>query len=721
MTSHSRHALLWGFLALSNIYIFPPGVDAFWRMNCGLIQTGRLDLIVSPGAVATHVHKISGASNFGPSSTYADLLASQCTSCEIQADKSAYWTPQLYYQHGDGTTFDEVPNGGTVVYYLGRGENRSNIEPFPPGFRMVSGDASLRSNDTGSMTYADPSKNIRGRPLSDRVSFACLDSTAGPMPEQNYMFRTECDNGLRAQIQFPSCWDGRAYQADQSHVAHMSQIDNGVCPPSHPRQLAHLFFEVLYGVNDVRQEAGGRFVFANGDPTGFGFHGDFLNGWDAAVLEDAIAQCVNNDDIDGRIDRCPPLAKSQTPYFSTNCPECPPMVDEKVRGTVVGGLPGCNIVTEGPGRAVSPPPSCPVPSMNQVPNQEAIPMFDAVVGQKLASGSTWAFSGCVADDGNMRALSGYATSSNNMTIETCTVACGARGFPLAGLEYSRECYCGKTLGGGGNSNSAVNCTAMPKMVCAGNATQWCGAPKLLTLWNDTSSASSNTASGGSSQLAAANGTAVYVACYTDGNGGRTLDRDSYSSDAMTVDACAAFCQSKNYALLGVEYGRECYCGNAARAAASSLVGSEKECGMACKGNTSQTCGGSARISVWNNTLYVPTRSPTSVNNGQFGYMGCYSEGTSGRALGKSSGNGSGKSDVTNDAKMTVEKCAMFCSGKGYMYMGVEYGQECYCNNKGPVNGAVRAGEGDCSMACKGDLTEWCGGGSRINVYKADDV
>ena len=37
--------------------------DAFWRMSCSVIQEGRIDPIVSPGKVASHAHKISGASS----------------------------------------------------------------------------------------------------------------------------------------------------------------------------------------------------------------------------------------------------------------------------------------------------------------------------------------------------------------------------------------------------------------------------------------------------------------------------------------------------------------------------------------------------------------------------------------------------------------------------------------------------------------------------------
>ncbi|KAI1084815.1 WSC-domain-containing protein [Whalleya microplaca] len=830
-----KNSLL-GILATS---VCLQGVDAFWRMSCGLIQTGRLDPIVTPGSISPHVHKVSGASNFGLSNTYDDLFASQCTSCEIQDDKSAYWTPQLYYQYANGS-FVDVPNGGTVVYYLGRGDNRTNVEPFPPGFKMVSGDPFLRSNDTTTMTYSDSTKNIQGRLLSDRVSFACLDSS-GNIPEQNYMFRTDCNNGMRAQIQFPSCWDGRDYQADQSHVAYMSRIDNGVCPPSHPRQLIHLFFEVIYGVNDINKEQGGRFVFSNGDPTGFGFHGDFINAWNATVLKDALSQCANNDSLNGQISLCPPLAKSQTPYFTTNCPERKAIVNEKVKG-ILDTLPGCNPVTNGPGRASVP--SCAnqtTPSVNTVTNSSS-KMFDPVVGQKLGA-SAFAYVGCAADASGTRTLNGYATTSDNMTIESCTSICKTNGYPLSGLEYSKECYCGNSLG----SVALTNCTSTSKMICAGNSTEWCGAPSLLTVWNDTSyvpppvlsvgttkinnstatylgcfsdpggnnralggatkvdtvamtnemcasfckdsgyslagteyyqecfcgnsntgtnitdisqcdakckgnsqeycggsgkmsvwsisqvqpSQSSSTQSSstqssstqsksaqptqGASLLKAANGTASYFGCYTDGGSdGRTLSKDSYAGDTMTVDSCASYCQAKNYGLFGVEYGRECYCGYSPKT--SAVLSPEKDCSMTCKGNSTQICGGSSRISIWNNTLYVPTRNLATVNNGLYAYLGCYTEGTNGRALSKGT-SASSKSDSTNNSKMTVELCASYCGTKGYKYMGVEYSQECFCNNDGPINGATKASEGDCSMACSGDLTEWCGGSSRINIYK----
>ena len=147
------------------------------------------------------------------------------------------------------------------MYYLGRGDNKTNIKPFPPGFRMLSGDAAARSfNDT-------PVSSITGaKAFGNRVSFNCLQDS--PNAETPNMAMTNCDNGLRAQVQFQSCWDGvNNYLSDNSHVAYMSDIDNGACPPGYPVQLMHLFFEVLYSVKQITLD-GGKFVFAQGDPTG---------------------------------------------------------------------------------------------------------------------------------------------------------------------------------------------------------------------------------------------------------------------------------------------------------------------------------------------------------------------------------------------------------------------------------------------------------------------
>ena len=97
------------------------------------------------------------------------------------------------------------------------------------------------------------------------------------------------------------------------------------------------------------QTEGGQFVFANGDTTGFGFHGDFLNGWKVDVQEGAVRNCLYTDE-GGRIEACSYLVSSYDADVPRHCPEQPTVFDETVHGTLTG-LPGCNPLSSGPAAA----------------------------------------------------------------------------------------------------------------------------------------------------------------------------------------------------------------------------------------------------------------------------------------------------------------------------------------------------------------------------------
>lgn len=55
---------LFASLALTALGCCFPGVDAFWRMNCGIIQLGRVDPIVNYDGVSGHVHIIGGPNSW---------------------------------------------------------------------------------------------------------------------------------------------------------------------------------------------------------------------------------------------------------------------------------------------------------------------------------------------------------------------------------------------------------------------------------------------------------------------------------------------------------------------------------------------------------------------------------------------------------------------------------------------------------------------------------
>jgi hypothetical protein len=51
----------------------------------------------------------------------------------------------------------------------------------------------------------------------------------------------------------------------------------------------------------------------------------------------------------------------------------------------------------------------------------------------------------------------------------------------------------------------------------------------------------------------------------------------------------------------------------------------------------------------------------------------------------------------------------------HMIAGAEYGVQCFCDNA-IYNGGVQAtNQADCNIACSGDKTEMCGGGSRMTL------
>eukprot|EP01088_Endostelium_zonatum_P014628 TRINITY_DN328_c0_g1_i1.p1 TRINITY_DN328_c0_g1~~TRINITY_DN328_c0_g1_i1.p1 ORF type:complete len:553 (-),score=90.91 TRINITY_DN328_c0_g1_i1:36-1694(-) len=334
-----------------------------WKIFCSsnLIYRGRIDPIVNPGAISGHSHRVYGGQNFGPGSTtinatqqYNYLTRSQCTSCSNSKDLSNYWIPDLYYQYPTGT-FQLVPNAGLTVYYLSRGGTGNQSQPvmtaFPEGLRMLAGSPYRRSFTNGSV--ADKA-----------ISYNCLTSQKpGPQGEPNN-FPTDrwvCDNGLRAQIWFPMCWDGvNLDSADhKSHMSYPIQApDGGDCPATHPVRIPGIFFEILFDVNPSKWPHGqgtNPFVWSCGDPTGYGLHGDFLNGWDRSVVAAALLdpQCDlsknPNLNFGNNVKACPPLA----PYVITGSDNCqaplvPGLVEDLGLGHAISALPGCNPINAGP-------------------------------------------------------------------------------------------------------------------------------------------------------------------------------------------------------------------------------------------------------------------------------------------------------------------------------------------------------------------------------------
>lgn len=440
--------------------------SAFFRMSCpGSILLERADPIVSPGEVAGHVHTISGGNGFGFSMTYDQARASTCSSCLVKADLSNYWTPKLYFQAQDGT-FEDVPQhgegsgntGGMTVYYLQRYSPESNeLQAFPEGFRMVAGNPFQRS-DTG-----------RKEAPGSAVSFVCLNYDEGSTHHTSIPDR-KCPSGLRAQVFFPSCWDGVNLDS-ADHRSHMSypigEYDNGYCPDSHPVRMVSLFYEVIYSIDrfDSRWETsdGHPFVFAQGDATGFGFHGDFVNGWDIDVLQEAVDTCTAQS---GNLEDCPVFVGEM--YTPSECQSCrvPPSVDERVTG-VLQSLPGCNPVTTGPANAV--PETC---TSTPIGNPQQYYTDVTSLG--------WQYEGC-GRDGGSRTFPASFDYSQTMTVQECVQLCASKNFTMAGLQWYDQCFCDDDYRVDGRAPQA-GVLGECHTPCVGDADQICGGPNALSVY-----------------------------------------------------------------------------------------------------------------------------------------------------------------------------------------------------------------------------------------------
>lgn len=336
----------------------------------------------------------------------------------------------------------------------------------------------------------------------------------------------------------------------------------------------------------------------------------------------------------------------------------------------------------------------------------------------VAQVANYNYIGCYSEGTNGRALSGSAPAAPTAggTVESCQAACSA--YTYFGVEYSNECYCGNTINAGSVAQTSTNPTTNGcSMPCGGNQTgmypvhesnpsitdnhgEYCGGVNRLNMYQVNSSLPVPTTSAGGPATTPTGGPFVvqtvgaysYLGCYTEATNGRALSglQNPESGAGNTVEACAAACSKYTY--FGVEYGSECYCGNAFNAGSVLATGasdpSSNGCSMTCAGNSTEYCGGANRLNAYQlnataasstssaasgtlsgsttpttSTAPTPTGPAVVQKVGNYAFQGCYSEATGQRAL-----TGAG---FANDS-MTIELCASNCVG--FSWFGLEYGK-----------------------------------------------
>ena len=259
--------------------------------------------------------------------------ADVCTTCFVKGDHSNYWIPHLYYQHADGSVESVDQVGSASMYYfnepsrLGAGET---VESFPNGLRMFAGDPNKRTLGTDNESKA--------------INYKCLDYSGTPTDSAGFPDH-DCPNGFRAEVTYPSCWDGKNLDSSdhKSHMAYpTASFEGGSCPSSHPHHMVTLKVEFIFDTHKFAGWSTNPFVWSSGDPTGYGLHADYVMGWEDGLLDSAVEQCHDNF---GVLANCPPFAGRLPPTDQTfaNPGTCTVQdyVNEDVGGTL-SKLPGCN-------------------------------------------------------------------------------------------------------------------------------------------------------------------------------------------------------------------------------------------------------------------------------------------------------------------------------------------------------------------------------------------
>ncbi|KAF7361017.1 hypothetical protein MSAN_01131900 [Mycena sanguinolenta] len=353
----------------------------------------------------------------------------------------------------------------------------------------------------------------------------------------------------------------------------------------------------------------------------------------------------------------------------------------------------------------------------------------------------WKSLGCYSDNVNgVRSLPNGIAVASPFSLESCTAACFAAGYPYSGAEYAGQCYCGTSI----YANAAPIATADCNMLCTGNAQEYCGGPNALSLcklnhcfyffhcnreqttipaptvprdlWVEAVGIKVEAeVEGAPSTVFPVTNLPkpwTYVGCFVDNQFGRIVANEQPNDPNLTIETCVESCSSQNYTLAAAEYSTQCFCGTELIEGATTAP--ESDCNMGCGGNTTEACGAGNRMSVYSTTknvtiLPVPTPQNSSIP-GSWSYQGCLME-----AVGKRAIPWQNIYPTNNSATTCLSQCAAF----GYTVGGMEYGEECYCGDVSDVEaaGVGFAPESDCNLPCPGDPIHLCGAGNRISYYK----
>ena len=257
-----------------------PFTGGAYRVVCTPSHMSNDDPVVYPNQQgAAHHHTFFGNTSVNYKSDLMTLSNTGNSTCKGGIlNRSAYWIPSMI----DTTTNTPVAPNKTIIYYK-TGYVPANLITVPPkGLRMIAGNSKATTEA-----------------LSDNAYYTC----AGRTPFYGWKKSIPACNvgeNMAMVVKFPQCWDGKNLDSPdhKSHMAYSSRIltTANKCPQSHPVGIPLISFNFDFKVTSIDSNKIWRLASDNYTkdlPGGLSGHGDWVNGWDQALLTTIVKNCLN--------------------------------------------------------------------------------------------------------------------------------------------------------------------------------------------------------------------------------------------------------------------------------------------------------------------------------------------------------------------------------------------------------------------------------------------
>ncbi|WP_168792476.1 DUF1996 domain-containing protein [Paraburkholderia aromaticivorans] len=271
--------------AICLMFFLPAGAayaEGQFNVQCAYSHTLPDDAIVYPGQRGrAMVHDFFGNTGADAYSTYYSLNDNKVTTCDVAADLSSYWVPQLKRASGI------VVPGYQKTYYK-NDRPVVSLQTIPAGLEMLAGDH-----------HSSVPK--------PQINYLCRGGSYTQIAPANCPVVTD-SSGTYSQfnisVHFPDCWDGRTLVPNMaSQITNMAyRQTDGKCPAAYPVKIPELQLNVAY---DLGQDPDLSTAQLSMDPilvngtwvpqwgSLYTAHADFINAWKTDSLQYAVDNCSN--------------------------------------------------------------------------------------------------------------------------------------------------------------------------------------------------------------------------------------------------------------------------------------------------------------------------------------------------------------------------------------------------------------------------------------------